>query len=94
LGGSIRHGKILLLWSHGVAKAAVKTSHDRTVVMQGLIYFDTQKTLYKSFICAKGQFMRKNHSVTVEMSKGIFITLTGLSLVLIRDFLLSVKKVM
>lgn len=62
--------------------------------MQGLIYFDTQKTLYKSFICAKGQFMRKNHSVTVEMSKGIFITLTGLSLVLIRDFLLSVKKVM
>jgi hypothetical protein len=27
--------------------------------MQGLIYFDTQETLYKSIICAKGQFTRK-----------------------------------
>jgi hypothetical protein len=61
--------------------------------MQGLIYFDTQETLYKSFICAKGQFTRKTPSLTVDMSKAIFISLTSLSPVLIRDFLLSVKEV-
>jgi len=54
LAGSMRYGRILLLWSHSVAKAAVKTSHVRTVAMRGLTYFVTQETLYKSFICAKG----------------------------------------
>jgi len=59
LAGSIRYGRILLLWSHSVAKAAVKTSHVRTVAVHGLTYFVTQETLHKSFICAEGQCTRK-----------------------------------
>jgi hypothetical protein len=59
LAGSIRYERILLLWSHSVAKAAVKTSHVRTVAMQGLIYVVTEEAMYKSFICAKGQCTRK-----------------------------------
>jgi len=88
LAGSIRCGRILLLWSHSVAKAAVKTSHVRPVAMQGLIYFVAQETLYKSFICAKGQCTRKKSFVNNGDVERNFISTTSLSPVLIRNFLL------